>query len=242
VSNKDNLFASPLKQVSDFQFDDAVADVFPDMISRSIPGYQTIIETIGQLAASHVKANTNVYDLGCSLGAASFSVSRHCPEDHCNIIAVDSSAAMVARCQRKVEAFQLPNPITVKQGFAQSEDITNASMAVMNFTLQFIPPPERAAIIKQIYEGLLPGGIFVISEKIRHDDDRGNDVINDLHLQFKRQNGYSELEISQKRAALENVMLIDTFDIHQARLKEAGFADVVMWYRCFNFMSLVAIK
>mgnify|MGYP000983883762 CR=1 FL=1 len=88
MSNKDNLFATPLKQVSDFQFDDAVADVFPDMISRSIPGYQTIIETIGQLAASHVKANTNVYDLGCSLGAASFSVSRHFPAAHGDIIAL----------------------------------------------------------------------------------------------------------------------------------------------------------
>lgn len=242
MSNKDNLFATPLQQVSDFQFDEAVADVFPDMISRSIPGYQTIIETIGQLAASYVKTGTNVYDLGCSLGAASFSVSRHCPENHCRIIGVDSSPAMVERCQRKVEAFQLPNPITVKQGYAQSESLTNASMAIMNFTLQFIPPPERDAIIRQIYEGLLPGGIFVISEKIRHDDEKGNALINDLHLQFKRQNGYSELEISQKRAALENVMLIDTFDVHEKRLRAAGFSDVVMWYRCFNFMSLVAIK
>ncbi|GGF58355.1 carboxy-S-adenosyl-L-methionine synthase [Alteromonas lipolytica] len=242
MSNKDNLFATPLNQVSDFQFDDAVAEVFPDMISRSIPGYQTIIETIGQLAASKVVSGTNVYDIGCSLGAASFSVSRHCSAGQCQIIAIDSSPAMVERCRRKVEAFQLPNPITVKQGFAQSETITNASMVVMNFTLQFIPPPERPALVQQIYDGLQPGGIFVISEKIRHPTEQGNDLINDLHLQFKRDNGYSELEISQKRAALENVMLIDTFDVHKTRLEQAGFADVVMWYRCYNFMSLVAIK
>lgn len=242
MSNKDNLFAEPFEQVSDFQFDDAVADVFPDMISRSVPGYQTIIDNIGQLAANHVVAGSNVYDLGCSLGAASLSVSRHCAEQHCNIIAVDTSRAMVERCQRKIEAFQLPNPITVKQGYAQSENIITASMVIMNFTLQFIPPAERHVMIKQIYDGLLPGGIFVVSEKIRHDSEQGNHLINELHLQFKRLNGYSELEISQKRAALENVMLVDTFEVHQQRLREAGFADVVMWYRCFNFMSLVAIK
>ncbi len=242
MSNKDNLFATPLNQVSDFRFDEAVADVFPDMISRSVPGYQTIINTIGQLASQHVKPQSMVYDLGCSLGAASLSVSRSCPARHCTIAAVDSSLAMVERCKRTVGAFQLPNPIEVSEGMAQNVDINNASMVIMNFTLQFIPPSERTAILTSIYEGLLPGGIFVLSEKIRHNNTSGESLINDLHLNFKRQNGYSELEISQKRAALENVMLIDTFSDHEQRLKNVGFNDVVMWYRCYNFMSLVAIK
>ncbi|NVK58163.1 MAG: carboxy-S-adenosyl-L-methionine synthase CmoA [Alteromonadaceae bacterium] len=242
MSNKDNLFATPLNQVSDFSFDEAVADVFPDMISRSVPGYQTIIHTIGQLAASHVQPRSMVYDLGCSLGAASLSVSRSCPAQHCQIAAIDSSPAMVERCKRTVGSFQLPNPIEVSEGFAQTVTMKNASMVIMNFTLQFIPPPERAAMLQSIYDALLPGGIFVLSEKIRHGNTAGETLINDLHLNFKRQNGYSELEISQKRAALENVMLIDTFADHDQRLNDAGFSDVVMWYRCFNFMSLVAIK
>ncbi|MDC8831178.1 carboxy-S-adenosyl-L-methionine synthase CmoA [Alteromonas gilva] len=242
MSNKDNLFAAPLSQVSDFSFDEAVADVFPDMINRSVPGYQTIIDTIGQLAASYVQPASMVYDLGCSLGAASLSVSRRCPAQHCEIVAVDSSAAMVERCKRKVGTFQLPNPIEVREGLAQTVAINNASMVIMNFTLQFIPPAERAAILQTIYDGLLPGGIFVLSEKIRHNHASGESLINDLHLNFKRQNGYSELEISQKRAALENVMLIDTFADHEQRLRNVGFSDVVMWYRCYNFMSLVAIK
>lgn len=242
VNNKDNLFANPVASVSDFNFDDAVAEVFPDMINRSVPGYQSIIATIGELAKNCVNKDTNVYDLGCSLGAAALSVSRSCPDNHCTIHAIDSSKAMVERCTRLVGAYQLPNVISVTQGFAQQVSIENASMVIMNFTLQFIPPREREAILARIYEGLLPDGIFILSEKIRHPSCHGNELLTNLHLQFKRDNGYSELEISQKRAALENVMLTDTFSVHEERLKNAGFRDVVMWFKCYNFMSLVAIK
>lgn len=242
MSNKDNLFATPFNQINDFRFDDAVADVFPDMIGRSVPGYHTIIDTIGELAGRFVQPQTRVYDLGCSLGAASLSVARQCPAGHCEVIAIDSSEAMVERCKRQVGVFQLPNTINVIQGMAQDVNIENASMAIMNFTLQFIPPVERTALLQRIFDGLLPGGIFVLSEKIRHENPQGNALISDLHHQFKLKNGYSELEISQKRAALENVMLTDSYAEHETRLKDAGFSDVVMWFRCYNFMSLVAIK
>ncbi|TPV59875.1 carboxy-S-adenosyl-L-methionine synthase CmoA [Aestuariibacter sp. GS-14] len=242
MANKDNIFATPREHVGDFCFDDAVADVFPDMINRSVPGYQTIIETIGELAEAYVTPHSNVYDLGCSLGAASLSVARHCPPNQCQIQAIDSSAAMVKRCQRVVEAFNLPNKIHVCEGFAQTAQIHYASMVIMNFTLQFIAPEERSAVIKDIYDGLNTGGIFVLSEKVQHEQSAGNALINNLHLNFKRKNGYSELEISQKRAALENVMLIDSFSTHERRLRDIGFSDVVMWYKCYNFMSLVAIK
>ena len=92
-------------------------------------------------------------------------------------------------------------------------------MVVMNFTLQFIPPDDREALLKRIYDGLNPGGMLVLSEKIRHPTLNGNELLIDLHHQFKRDNGYSELEVSQKRAALEKVMLTDTFSEHESRLK-----------------------
>lgn len=242
MKKHDNIYANPLSKVADFKFDESVVDVFPDMIQRSVPGYETIIHTIGELAKTAVTDDSNVYDLGCSLGAASLSVARATQHKQCNIIGVDSSAAMVDRCKRVVQAFNLPNPVNIEQALAQDVDIQNASMVVMNFTLQFIPPADRETLLAKIYAGLNPGGILVLSEKIRHPTLEGNELLIDLHHQFKRDNGYSELEVSQKRAALEKVMLTDTFGEHEARLKQSGFSDVVMWYKCYNFTSMVAIK
>ena len=242
MKKHDNIYAKALEKVDDFKFDESVVDVFPDMIQRSVPGYETIVHTIGELAKTAVTPNSVVYDLGCSLGAASLSVARALPKETCKIIGVDASEAMVERCKRVIQTFSIPNPISIQHGFAQDIEIRNASMVVMNFTLQFIPPAEREALLKRIHDGLNPGGILVLSEKIRHPTLKGNELLVDLHHQFKRDNGYSELEVSQKRAALEKVMLTDTFNEHETRLKKAGFADVVMWYKCYNFTSMVAIK
>lgn len=242
VDKSDNLFASPLNKVDDFRFDETVAEVFPDMIQRSVPGYQSIISTIGELAARTVQPATRVYDLGCSLGAASLAVARATAQTPCEIIGIDNSDAMISRCQRIIDSFSLPNPVSVRCQSAQHTVIENASMVVMNFTLQFIPPADREALLQRIFDGLLPGGILVLSEKIRHPSTAGNELLVDLHHQFKRNNGYSELEVSQKRAALEKVMLTDTFSEHEARLRGVGFSDVVMWFKCYNFTSLVAIK
>ena len=242
MQKSDTLFASPLSSVADFRFDETVAEVFPDMIQRSVPGYQSIINTIGELAVAKVQPDTRVYDLGCSLGAASLAVARATQGIPCKIIGIDNSEAMISRCERIIQSFALPTPVSVHCQSAQDTDITNASMVIMNFTLQFIPPADRKALLSKIFEGLVPGGILVLSEKIRHPSVAGNELLVDLHHQFKRQNGYSELEVSQKRAALENVMLTDTFAEHEARLKDVGFSDVVMWFKCYNFTSMVAIK
>jgi len=242
VQKQDNIFATPLTKVADFKFDESVVDVFPDMIQRSVPGYETIVHTIGELAKTFATPDSNVFDLGCSLGAASLSVARATQGIPCNIVGVDSSEAMVNRCRRMVQAFALSNPVTILQQYAQDTDINNASMVIMNFTLQFIPPADRKALLQSIYDGLNEGGVLVISEKIKHPTISGNELLVDLHHQFKRNNGYSELEVSQKRASLEKVMLTDTFSEHETRLKDVGFADVVMWFKCFNFTSLVAIK
>ncbi len=242
AQKSDNIFAKPMQSVKDFAFDEAVADVFPDMIQRSVPGYESIIHTIGEIASRHVTTHSRVYDLGSSLGAASLSIARATAEHPCEIIAVDNSQAMTDRCKRIVAGFSLPNPIQVVCDDIQNINIQNASMVVMNFTMQFIPPADRKAMLAKIFDGLNPGGVLLLSEKISHPSQEGNELLIDLHHQFKRNNGYSELEISQKRAALEKVMLIDTFSDHEKRLHEVGFADVVMWFKCYNFTSLVALK
>ncbi|MGL5770696.1 MAG: carboxy-S-adenosyl-L-methionine synthase CmoA, partial [Plesiomonas shigelloides] len=120
--------------------------------------------------------------------------------------------------------------------------IENASMVVLNFTLQFLPPDDRQALLNRIYAGLRPGGALVLSEKFSFADQTIGDLLFDMHLDFKRANGYSELEISQKRSALENVMLTDSVETHKARLQQAGFEHAEVWFQCFNFGSMLAIK
>ncbi|WP_286232977.1 carboxy-S-adenosyl-L-methionine synthase CmoA [Thalassotalea sediminis] len=241
-SKPDLIFSNKQRQVKDFTFDAQVVDVFPDMISRSVPGYNTIIDTIGRLSQQYVTDHSNIYDLGCSLGAATLAMRQGIQSDHCRIIGVDNSAAMVDRCQRHVAAFKGQTPVEIIEADVLDIAIENASMVVLNFTLQFIEPDKRETLLANIANGLNPGGILVISDKMIHPDKTCNQTLIDLHHDFKRANGYSELEIAQKRTALENVMKPDAIDVHHERLSKAGFSHSSTWFQCFNFFSLFAIK
>ncbi|MCJ8321657.1 MAG: carboxy-S-adenosyl-L-methionine synthase CmoA [Colwellia sp.] len=238
----DVIFSSKHSQVKDFTFDAQVVEVFPDMISRSVPGYNTIIDTIGRLSQRFVTDNSNVYDLGCSLGAATLAMRQRITAKNCKLIGIDNSPAMVERCKMHINAFKGITPVEIIEGNMQDLNIENASMVVLNFTLQFIEPEHRQSLINKIEQGLKPGGLLLISEKISDSDEVCRDLLTDLHHDFKRANGYSELEIAQKRTALENVMRTDTLETHKKRLSQAGFAHVSPWFQCFNFFSLIAIK
>ncbi len=242
LTNTDLIYSNPKAQVKDFAFDAQVVEVFPDMISRSVPGYNTIIDTIGRLSQQFVQEHTTVYDLGCSLGAATLAMRKGIKTSANNIIAVDNSSAMVERCKMHINAFKGDTPVDVIEGNIQDIKIENASMVVLNFTLQFIDKAERQSLINNIASGINSGGILIISEKISH----GNPVIDehliDLHHDFKRANGYSELEVAQKRTALEKVMRTDSIEQHITRLTNAGFNHVSPWFQCFNFVSFIAIK
>lgn len=249
-SNTDLIYSSPHVKVKDFAFDAQVVEVFPDMITRSVPGYNTIIDTIGRLSQRFVQQNTHVYDLGCSLGAAtlamrkgiSTSLDHTTPVPNCKIIAVDNSPAMVERCKMHINAFKSDIKVEVMEANIQEVVIENASMVVLNFTLQFIDKKERQAMINKIANGINPGGILVISEKVSYGDHVIDEHLIDLHHDFKKANGYSELEVAQKRTALENVMRTDSVEQHIQRLTNAGFSHVSPWFQCFNFISFIAIK
>ncbi|SET74860.1 carboxy-S-adenosyl-L-methionine synthase CmoA [Thalassotalea agarivorans] len=240
--NTDIIYSAQHSKVKDFTFDAQVVEVFPDMISRSVPGYATIVDTIGRLSKKYVQDNTRVYDLGCSLGAATLAMRRAVTATGCEIIGVDNSPAMVERCKMHVNAFRGQTPVTIVEADIQETPIENASMVVLNFTMQFIAAEQRAALINKIYQGLVPGGILLISEKVVSEDATCNELLIDLHHDFKRANGYSELEIAQKRTALENVMRPDSVETQHTRLKEAGFAHSTTWFQCFNFLSIIAVK
>ncbi len=240
TSIKDSLYSQPLGQVNAFAFDDHVAKVFPDMIQRSVPGYQTMIAAIGLLAGRFAKPHSVCYDLGCSLGAASFSMRQNITVEDCKIVAVDNSQAMLAR----FESILTPEKTTIELQCADIRDvkIENASMVVLNFTLQFLPVEDRAKLLAKIYAGLLPDGALIISEKLAFEDSRQHELQIDLHHEFKKAQGYSELEVSQKRTALENVLIPETFAQHQSRLKSVGFNSAELWFQYFNFASFIALK
>lgn len=242
MTHHDTLFSAPIEKLGDFTFDANVAEVFPDMIQRSVPGYSNIISAIGMLAERFATENSTLYDLGCSLGASTLSMRRHVKAKHCTIVAVDNSSAMIERCKLHVHAYRSDTHVEVIEGDIREIDIQNASMVVLNFTLQFLSPEDRQILLEKIYAGLNPGGILILSEKYRFEDQITNDLLIDLHHDFKRANGYSELEISQKRSALENVMKPDSIECHTARLKDMGFRHICVWFQCFNFGSMFAIK
>ena len=243
VKKQDEIYASPLNEIIDFDFDEKVAEVFPDMIQRSVPGYGTMISTIGILAAKYAQPNSRCYDLGCSLGAVSLSMRQRINQPDCTIIAVDNSEAMVERGLELLASDSSSRvPVEMVCADIQNIAIEDASVVVLNFTLQFIPPDDRLALITRIYQGLKPGGVLILSEKMAFDDQIKQDFHTEAHHDFKRANGYSDLEISQKRTALERVMIPESLNCHKRRLQEAGFPMSEVWFQCFNFASMAAIK
>ncbi len=238
----DKLFAQPIADLGGFKFDNAVVDVFPDMIKRSVPGYETIIAMTGTFAERYVQPGSRCYDLGCSLGASTFAIRHHVKHAGCSIIGVDNSPDMIDRCRQLLDTDTSDTPVELICDDVRNISIGSASMAVLNFTLQFVPLKDRPALLQRIANGLKPGGILVLSEKVAFDNPQHQALMIELHHNFKRAQGYSELEISQKRTALEKVLIPETLDIHRQRLKSVGFASVDVWFQCFNFASLVAIK
>ncbi|BBP44732.1 carboxy-S-adenosyl-L-methionine synthase [Thiosulfatimonas sediminis] len=242
-TQKDTLYNVVHEAVGAFQFDESVVAVFPDMISRSVPGYQTILTGIGELTKLHAKAHTRLYDLGCSLGAATLTMRRALDaEAGCSIIALDNSSAMVERAHEYLQAFHSDVPVELHCADMCDFEISNASVVVINFTLQFINPEQRQPLIQKIYDGLVPGGVLILSEKIHFEDTTLQASIEHMHWQFKRANGYSELEISQKRSSLENVLISDSEQTHLQRLKTVGFSSAGIWFQAYNFASFIAVK
>ena len=242
MTNKtDNIYAAAIDKQS-FSFDGQVAEVFPDMIQRSVPGYAQILKNTAKFAERFVTANSHCYDLGCSLGASSLAMSAGIGVNGVKIIGVDNSEAMLARCHHHIDAFKHRTQIELQCGDILACEIENASMVVLNFTLQFIAQPDRAQLLKKIYQGMNPGAVLLLSEKICFENEQDNALMIDLHHQFKRENGYSELEISQKRSLLENVLVPDTLVQHTDRLAAAGFSRSHCWLQQYNFVSIFAIK
>lgn len=243
-SGKDRLFDTPEGAPGDFVFDARVVRVFPDMINRSVPGYAQIVGMMGLLARRYARDGSQLYDLGCSLGAVALAMSQAVRARRVEIVAVDNSPAMIARLDQILAERQAPGSVPIRTLCADVMDcaIDNASVVVLNFTLQFVEPGSRHLLLRRIADGLRPDGVLLLSEKLRFDSAEEQRLQTEWHHDFKRAQGYSELEIARKREALENVLQAESLPQHRQRLMEAGFDRVYQWYQGFNFVSLIAFR
>lgn len=238
---KDHIYSKPLADVTPFSFNNEVADVFHDMAQRSIPGYASAVELAGILAAKFAQPDSSIYDLGCSLGATTASISTHLQAPGCQVIALDSSSAMIERAQEHLANLVTAGKVQCQQADIRHCDFKGASVVVSNFTLQFLDRKDRQPLINKIFSKLHPQGAFLLAEKICYEAPEEEALQQLLHQHFKQSKAYSDLEITQKRKALEGVMQLDSKAVHEERLRASGFSTVSTWFQCLNFIGLIAL-
>jgi tRNA (cmo5U34)-methyltransferase len=238
---QDQYFAHPMEEIRPFSFNEDVARVFDDMVSRSIPFYHEIHRIILDLLTSYAQNGDVVYDLGCSTGTTIVLMDQHLRDLNVKFVGLDSSPFMVKKATEKIWQHHITRAKIMKENVLDFK-LEKCGVVIMNYTLQFIEPEKRQALLNKIYESLRPGGILIMTEKILPESEAFRPMIRELYDSFKRRNGYSELEISQKRQALENVLIPQTPQEHYALLKGSGFARNEMLFRWFNFACFLAQK
>ena len=239
---KDRLFADQVRRMDDFNFGHATAEVFDDMLERSIPLYSELQRMLGEIAAEFAMANTHVYDLGCSTGLTLESLRRAIAHP-VMFIGVDDSQAMLDKCRENLTQREDPRRCEfVCADLNQGYPIENASVAVLNLTLQFIRPLYRDVLAADIYAGLNNGGCLIIVEKVLGNDSFFNRTFIKFYYDLKRRNGYSDMEIAQKREALENVLIPYRVEENIDLLLRAGFAHVDIFFKWYNFCGFLAVK
>lgn len=250
-SAQDTIFTTPLDKTARFSFDEQVVACFPDMIRRSVPGYGQVLSMLPIFAHRHCAFRqrnatgdkvSRIYDLGCSLGAVSFALAGHFAPSDVEIHAIDVSAPMCQQAQNLLAEHYPAHDITVTLADVREVELLPCDMIVLNLTLQFLPPESRQAVLANCYAALAEGGILILTEKTHLLDEQDDAWQVERYYDFKRANGYSELEISGKRNALENVLITDTLPTHHARLAEVGFSRHLTWFQFLNFASIIAFK
>lgn len=235
MTHSDTLYQDASGHIVDFAFDESVVAVFPDMIRRSVPGYEVVVPLTGLIAAEHLRPGDAAYDLGCSLGASTLAMLKQLGDRDVTLHAVDNSQPMIE---------QAKDLIADQRVRWQMADITDLHLepcrvVVMNYTLQFVSEDKRIPLLRRIRDAMLPGGVLLISEKVRYADEAKQAFYRGLHERYKAANGYTEMEIAGKRTALENVMHPDTEDTHRERFAKAGFSQVDTWFCCMNWAAFL---
>jgi tRNA (cmo5U34)-methyltransferase len=241
ISKRDTLFKQDTGS-RPFEFDESVANVFEDMLGRSVPMYLECQSLAVHWCARFAKENTSVYDLGCSTGTLLLKLAQSIDKNKgIALYGVDNSPAMLEKSRKTLRQSPIPCEL-FEADLNQDIFIKNASVVVMNYTLQFVLPENRLPLLKNIFENLVPGGSLVFIEKIKSDIPALDETFIDFHHQFKRDRDYSDLEISRKREALENVLIPWTVEENQSLIKKAGFQTVDLFFKWNNFAGFIALN
>jgi len=222
-----------------FEFDEEVASVFDDMLDRSVPFYKEMLSLTTNFALQYLNPNDVVYDLGCSTASTLIELNKK-SNFQLDLIGIDNSVAMLNRATSKCKAYGVD--IEFICGDIHNIDFKLSKVIISNYTLQFIRPLQREKLIKKIYDSLDDGGVFIISEKIISNDNVLNKQLIDEYYKFKIKQGYSEFEISQKREALENVLIPYTEEENKKMLHDAGFTTCETLFKWVNFATFIAKK
>lgn len=226
----------------DFAFSQRVVEVFDDMLDRSIPHYQEVIAASAQILNRILQDNDVIVDLGCATGTTLLEFSRRLENKSLRYIGVDNSQAMLEKARLKTELYNKQNLITFQEQDIKDISLPDCGAFILNYTMQFLRPVQRESFLTRIVNNLRPGGILLLSEKTISHDPYLNRLFIDFYHNYKRDKGYSELEIAKKREALENVLIPFSIDENRALLKKVGFHSVETYFQWFNFVSIVAVK
>lgn len=238
---KDDIFLN-FPEHKPFEFNDTVASVFDDMIQRSVPFYSEIIKNQALLSSRFYKDNTKIYDLGCSNGNYASALISTMKDRNFKLTAIDNSSPMIDLFIKRTDAFGSAGRIEALVADIRDIVFEKSSVIVANLTLQFIPPKDRDDIINRIYESLIPGGIFLLTEKTVNESNELAELQQEIYYGFKEENGYSTIEISRKREALENVLIPETVKCHEKRLNNAGFEKIELWFKWYHFAAFLCVK
>jgi len=240
--HKDQVFKKEIQKVEDFKFDTTVASVFDDMVNRSVPFYGEIQRMMAELSADHARTGTDVYDLGCATGTTLIGMNTSVAED-IRFIGIDDSKKMLNKCRSKLEEAEFRRPFDLRYGdLNQNIEISNASVVISCLTLQFVRPINRPKLLKTIYDGLNSKGVLILTEKILAEDSVFNRDFIKHYYNYKRRNQYSEMEISQKREALENILVPYKLSENITLLRDTGFSHCEVFFKWYNFAGLIATK
>jgi len=239
---RDTLFTDPAAPPEDFQFSPQVAEVFDDMLERSVPFYKETMAMAASLLEAFVPVGAVVYDLGCSTGATMLELARRLPDRDLHFVGVDSSAAMVEKARLKAEVYAKSERLRFVQADILDCPLQDPAAIILNYTLQFIRPLQRPEFARRLHDALKPGGLLLVCEKTISHTPLFNRAYIGYYLDFKRRQGYSEIEIAKKREALENVLVPFSAAETVEMLQKAGFAQVEQFFQWFNFSGFVARK
>lgn len=238
---KDDIFTQH-SQAEDFEFNTRVAEVFEDMLDRSVPFYADVIKAGAQILDRYLSDDDAIYDLGSSTGTTLLELSRLLAHKNLHYVGIDSSQAMLEKAHLKAELYSKNKNFTFLDEDITAFEHRGAGAVLLNYTLQFIRPIMREELIKKVYDSLKPGGVLLLSEKTICPEKKINRAYIDIYHNFKKERGYSELEISRKREALENVLIPFSTEENKNLLRKAGFTITETYFQWFNFASIVAIK